>query len=440
MPTPDWNRWRADLEALHGAALAAADPAGAVERHLRLEGRTLHAGPHAIPLESGARVYLVAFGKAAAGMARAASAILGDRVAAGVVVQPHGAREDGPWPRSIHAFSAAHPVPDQGSLSAGQAVIELLADTRERDVVLALVSGGGSALLEALRPGIGLDDLQALTRALQHAGADIVALNTVRRAISRLKGGGLARLAAPATIVALLLSDVMGDRPEAIASGPTVPSPTSPRDALRVLESTGVASGHPRVVAALERDGDTPTPALPHAMHVIVGSNRLAAEAAAHAARDLGFQTLIVTQYLQGEAHDAGRVIGGMGRTCRETGHPQPPPLALIFGGETTVTVRGRGRGGRNLELALGVAQSIAGTARTALLAFGTDGVDGASDAAGAFATGETLARARAEGLSVEAALADNDSDPFFRRLGDLWITGPTGTNVNDLAIVLVYP
>jgi hydroxypyruvate reductase len=304
-----------------------------------------------------------------------------------------------------------------------------------------LLSGGASSLLELPRPGVSLAALREATAALQRAGADVSDLNTVRRALSRLKGGGLARLAAPARVVTLALSDVLGDRPEAIGSGPTVASPTSARDARAVLERAGLARDLPEVAAALAAAQErAPAPPAPEGVFRVVASNRDAVAAVARAARERGFRAQEMTTFLQGEAREAGRLVGGCAASVRAHGVPLSPPACLVFGGETTVTVRGRGRGGRNLELALGAALALAGVPRAAVLAFATDGVDGASDAAGAFATGETLERAEALGLSPHRALADNDADPFFRALGDLWTGGPTGTNVNDLAVALVYP
>ncbi len=438
MAQPDWDRVREHGRTLQRAALEAAAPEPAVRRLLRFDHGTLHAGPHALPLEDDARVRIVAFGKASAGMARGALAALGGRADRGIVVHPHGLDPGDGWPAGFRTLAAGHPIPDEGSLTAGAAAIETLAGASAGDVALVLISGGGSALLESLREGVSLADLQSITRALQHAGADIVELNTVRRALSRVKGGGLARRARPATVVALLLSDVMGDRPEAIASGPTTPSPTGPAEALAILEARGIAPAHRPLCAAL-RAADADPPPAARVWNVIAGSNRIAAEAAATAARGLGFAALVVTEYLQGEARDAGRVIGGIARTVREAALPAPPPLCLVFGGETTVTVHGAGRGGRNHELALGAALAMDGAARIAVFAFGTDGIDGASDAAGAWASGATLARARDQGLSAAAALEANDTDAFFRALGDQLVTGATGTNVNDLAIALIY-
>lgn len=441
MPVPSWAGLRGDLRALHAAALAAADPAAAVVRALRLEGSALRVGAEAFDLPPGARVWLVALGKASPGMARAAVATLGPRLAGGVVAHPHGADLRGEWPASLRCHGAGHPLPDEGSLRAGGDALALLEDVSAPDVVLVLVSGGGSALFESLRPGVTLADLRAVTEALQQAGADIVELNTVRRALSLVKAGGLARVAAPARVATLLLSDVVGDHLEAIASGPTVASATGPAEALEVLarrrlrERFGTLAEVLRAAAAAVPPGRPPA-----ASALVVGSNRIAARALCAAAEARGFRTLLLTDRLQGEAREVGRVVGALARGPRESALPFPPPVCLVCGGETTVTVRGRGRGGRNLELALGAAQALDGCARTALFSFATDGVDGSSGAAGALATGDTLARADVLGRPAERALADNDTAPFFDALGDLWVTGPSGTNVNDLVVVLAYP
>ncbi len=445
MRLPRWSELRSDLAALHAAALAAADPAAAVARSLALSGETLSVGGEIVTLGRGARVWVLAAGKAARGMAGAAVAALGGRIAGGVVAHPREAprasSEPRPWPASVELTPAGHPLPDAGSLAAGEAVKHLLVDTRSEDIVLVLLSGGASSLLELPRPGLSLAALRRATQGLQESGADIVELNTVRRALSLVKGGGVARLAAPARVATLALSDVLGDRPEAIGSGPSVPSPTGAREALAVLERSGVGQAVPEVVAALaeaalETVAGDPVPGI----YSVVASNRQAAAALARAAEERGFGAQVMTTFLQGEAREAGRIVGGFAAGVRAHGVPLAAPACLVFGGETTVTVRGPGRGGRNLELALGAALALSGCPRAAVFSFATDGVDGASDAAGAVATGETIARADALDLSPHHALAENDSEAFFRALGDLWQTGPTGTNVNDLAVALVYP
>ncbi|HEX9668871.1 MAG TPA: DUF4147 domain-containing protein [Thermoanaerobaculia bacterium] len=445
MSSPTWSELRRDLEALHRAALAAADPRAAVTRVLALHADGLRVGDERVALTPTGRLWLVAAGKASLGMAEAAIAALGKRISGGVVAHPVGAAAlaDGRarWPAEVRRIAAGHPLPDDGSLAAGEQVSRLVAEASSDDVVLVLLSGGASALLESLQPGVSLAALRQVTLALQHAGADLAELNTVRRCLSGLKGGGLARRAAPARVVTLALSDVLGDRPEDIGSGPTVPSPTGPREAMEVLARSGVASTAPAVMAALGRSGEPPSaPAAPADRYHVIASNRLAAEAVARAAARRGFRSQVVTTFLQGEAREAGKLIGGCAASVLGHAVPFAAPACLVFGGETTVTVRGSGRGGRNQEVALGAALALAGWDHAAVFSFATDGIDGPTAAAGAIATGDTVGRAAALGLSPHRALADNDSEPFFRALGDLWVSGPTGTNVNDLTVALAYP
>jgi glycerate-2-kinase len=364
-----------------------------------------------------------------------------------------------PWPSSIELVPASHPLPDEGSLRAGRAAIDLLRGRTASDLVLVLVSGGGSALLEAPREGISLGRLREITQVLQRAGAEITELNTLRRALSRLKGGGLARLARPARIATLLISDVAGDPIEAIASGPTAPSPVPFRGALAVLRRYALAGefadlaeflgAQDRGREAGDADGgrqekeagnDPGNEGAPAVHHAVLASNLSAIEAVRREAWARGFRAVVVTTRMQGEARDVGRLLGGMAAGVRRRRLPVAPPACLIFGGETVVTVRGEGSGGRNQETALGAAAALAGIERAAVFSFATDGVDGPTDAAGAVATGDTAERARESGLSIEDALARNDSYRLFHKLGDLWITGATGTNVNDVAVALVYP
>jgi glycerate 2-kinase len=441
---PRWPELPADLAALHGAALAAADPAAAVRRALDSDSEGVVVGSERLPLATGSRLWLISAGKAALGMADAAIDRLGTRVRAGVLAHPPGSpdpREShAGWPAGVRRFVAGHPLPDEGSLAAGEAVRQLLSQAGAGDLVLVLLSGGASALLESPSNGLSLDELRGVTRWLQRAGADIVELNAVRCRLSQLKGGGLARRAAPARVVTLAISDVGGDRPDLIGSGPTVPPATSVREARALLDRTGAAEAFPKVAARLHAfESDAPVdPASGH--YLVIGSNRDAAEAVARCASARGFRAQVVAAPLEGEAREAGHRIGALLSAAAGEGDRLASPVCLVFGGETTVTVRGHGSGGRNQELALGAARAIAGQPRTAVFAFATDGVDGASSAAGAVVTGDTLARASALGLSIERALADNDSAPFFHALGDAWHSGPTGTNVNDLAVGLIYP
>jgi hydroxypyruvate reductase len=443
MGAPSWNGLRADLAALHGAALAAADPASAVRRALRVEAAAIAVGDERIPLADGAEVRLVAAGKAALGMAGAAVALLGERLRGGVVAHPRGApaapaaRFD--WPAAIRRFPAGHPLPDEASLAAGRAARELLASPGEHDVVLVLLSGGASALLESPLPGVSLDEVRNVTRAVQRAGADVAALNAVRGGLSTLKHGGLARLAAPARVVTVAISDVLGDRPEDIGSGPTVPSPRSAGRAREVLERAGLAAEFPHLLERLAAAEIERRPVAPGTFRIVL-SNRDAADAVLGAAVERGFRALLVSTLLQGEASEVGRMIGGCIASASADGVPLAPPACLVFGGETTVTVRGAGRGGRNQEVALGAALAIDGRPNVAVFSFATDGVDGSGSAAGAVATGDSVARATALGLSAHRALAENDSESFFRALGDAWDGGPSGTNVNDLVVALAYP
>jgi glycerate 2-kinase len=440
--TPAWGSLRGDLETLHSAAIRAADPFTAVSTALTLRDGALFVGRDAEKIPLPAKLWVVAAGKAAGGMAAAAISVLGDRISGGVVVGSagDGRLRDLPAPATgLQTFTGGHPLPNEGSLAGGRAVQDLLGTTKAHDVVLVLLSGGASALLECLLPGISLDALQRTTDALQRAGADIHELNTVRRCLSALKGGGLARLAAPSRVVTLALSDVVGDHPEAIGSGPTVASPTNPRNALEVLGSRNIVAPA-EVTAALCTAADEPFASPVEGVYRIVSSNRQAADAVLRAATGLGFHSLLVSTFLQGEAREVGKVVGGVAASVAAGGVPVAAPACLVFGGETTVTVSGRGRGGRNQELALGAAVTLAGWPGSAVFSFATDGVDGPTRAAGAVATGDTLARASALGLSWHRAFADNDTEPFFRALGDLWESGVTGTNVNDLVIALVYP
>lgn len=442
------------------AALAAVEPAAAVARCLRRDGDTLHVAGRAIDLRHVARVVVVGAGKAGAPMARAAAAILGDRLGAGLVVVKDGHLEagggeraaqaslPGPLPPALRLVEAGHPVPDERGVAAARGIAGLLGGLSERDLVIALLSGGGSALLTLPVPGVTLADLQGLTARLLASGAAIGEINTLRKHLDTLKGGGLARLARPAALVTLVLSDVVGSPLDIIASGPTVPDPGTFADALAVLARYGLEPATPPAILGHLRRGaagaipETPKPGDPLFAQVatlLVGSNELAAGAALAAARAEGFSPLLLTTSLEAEAREAGRVLAAVLREVAVSGRPAPRPACLIAGGETTVTLRGAGRGGRNQELALAAAPGLAGLADVALVALATDGGDGPTDAAGAVATGETAARARALGLDPADHLARNDAYPFFGALGDLLLPGPTATNVNDLTFLFAW-
>lgn len=438
------------VQTLVEAALTAADPAGAVRRHLQRDGYQLLIGDHRYDLEGG-RLFLLAAGKAALSMGRAALDILNGHVAAGVIItkqtepgQPRRYTAAVGNRAAVSVFEAEHPVSDESSVRATAAAIDMLQDTAPGDLVLCLISGGASALLT--QPHISLEQWQRLTQALLDSGCTINELNSVRKQLDRVKGGGLARLAAPAATVSLILSDVVGNPLDVIGSGPTAANPESPAEALTVLHRYRIAGvlipevwktiidhlTNPRSVTSLARFEEL------EVKNVIVGDVRIAAHAAAEAARQLGFDARLLTAHLQGEAREVGRVAAALARDA-------PSGACLLLGGETTVTVRGEGSGGRNQELALSAAISLAGANNRALATFATDGEDGVTDAAGAIVTGQTAPRAESAGLNPQEYLEDNDSYHFFENLEKesgrdyLIRTDPTGTNVNDLLIILSY-
>jgi hydroxypyruvate reductase len=369
---------------------------------------------------------------------------LGAGVSAGVVAVKDGYLAS---TRRIRLREAGHPVPDERGLRAAEEVLALARSATDADLVLVLLSGGGSALLPAPVPPITLAEKQALTRLLLSAGADIRQLNAVRKHCSRIKGGQLALAASPGRVHALLLSDVIGDPLDVIASGPTAPDPSTFAQAVETLVRFDLLARVPRpVLERLERGArgeiqETPKPGDPlfrRVENVVIGNNRLVVEAAVERARALGLNPHLLTRSLEGEARDIGRRLASQARDIREGRGPVRPPACLIAGGETTVTVKGTGRGGRCQELALAWALDAQGLDNVVLLAAGTDGTDGPTTAAGAMADGGTVGRALALGVDPSAHLADNDSHAVFAALGDLVLTGPTNTNLLDLHLVIV--
>ncbi len=434
-----------------GAGIAAADPGRAVHRVVSREGAWLEVDAALYDLSAIRRVVVVGAGKGSARMAAALEAILGDRISAGVVTTKYGYRE--PLQR-ITLVEAGHPLPDDAGVQGAARIADLAAGAAESDLVFVVISGGGSALLPMPASGITLAEKIATTDLLLRSGATIAEVNTVRKHLSGIKGGQLARQAAPARVVTLILSDVLGNPVDAIASGPTVPDPTTFAEALAVVDRFGL---RPKVPPSVRRHLDqgaaggapeTPKPGDPifaGTQTVIVGDITLAAVAAVERAEALGYQTRLCATAVEGEARDVGVRFGAMVRDARHDVRGAPSGssavgVCLVMGGETTVTVRGSGRGGRNQELALGAAEPIAGLPQTLIAAFGTDGTDGPTDAAGAVADGTTVERARAAGLDPAAALSNNDAYSFFDGLGDLIVSGPTNTNVNDLWLGLVGP
>jgi hydroxypyruvate reductase len=382
-------------------------------------------------------------------MARAAHEILGPRITSGVVIAPSDTPTDAetPPPRNLRAFRGGHPHPTEGSERGARAVAQLVTELDADDSLLCLISGGGSALMTLPPSGVSLQDVRETTDTLLRAGATIDELNCVRKHLDRLKGGRLAQIAAPAKILGLILSDVLGDHPEIIASGPLSPDPTSFADALSILDHHQVRDRIPTPALEHLESGargavpESPGPEAPYFSDVdvrIVGNNRMAADAALQEAERRGYQTRLLSMTLSGEAREVGRMLAARGLEIRGGRGPIAPPACLIASGETTVNVRGPGKGGRNQELVLGAALALHGSGPLLLASMGTDGIDGASHAAGAFADQTTIARAEALGLDAAGALEANDSTPFFEALDDLIVTGPTGTNVMDVQVVLI--
>ena len=423
-----------DLREILSAGLAAADPKEAVLRSVRVEGDSILAGDARFEAE---RVFVLSAGKAAAAMARAAEELLPGRIAGGLIVTRVGNEASS---GRLDVVFAAHPEPDERSVDAARQVEELAGSLGERDLLLALISGGASALLADPAPPIELADLKQLTGALLRSGAHIGEINTVRKHVSVLKGGGLVSLAAPAKTLALILSDVVGDDISAIASGLTAPDPTTLEDAWRVLRRYEIDPPE-SIVEHLRVAEETPKPGdalFEGVENVICGGGRHASEAAASKARELGYEPLILSTTVTGDARAIASVYAAVIREILESGNPAPPPCALISGGEATVTVRGAGEGGPNQEFALTLAVELEGVGGWAALAADTDGNDGPTDAAGGIATGATAAKIREGGVDPEEALANNDSYAALRAGGALLVTGPTGTNVNDLRVALI--
>ncbi len=415
--------------AIFRAALDAADPARAVRRNIRLDGRTLvtgisSAGPSQVArydLADFDRIWIVGAGKAALGMAGALEDLLGDRVPGGCISVPDGSTSR---LRRIQVMAAAHPLPDRRSVAAGREVARIAGKCGRRDLLLCVISGGASSLLALPAPGVTLAAKKRVSKLLQARGATIHELNAVRKHLSAIKGGHLARLAYPATVITLILSDVIGDNLDAIGSGPTVPDPTTSADAEKVLERYRI----PKLsFTETPKRGD---PAFRRVRNLIVGSNRQSIEAARKKAEDLGYRTIVLSTTIDGETRDIARMHAAIVRECIATGGRR---MCFLSGGETTVTLHGKGLGGRNQEFVLAALQALEGTRGVTIFSAGTDGRDGPTDAAGAVAESSTRIPSDARHF-----LDENNSYRFFEREGGLIKTGPTGTNVMDVRILLV--
>jgi glycerate 2-kinase len=394
------------------------------------------------------RTLLIGFGKAACPMAKAVEEIVPDLMHKGMVITKYGHCPPSYYTGACSVIEAGHPLPDENGLRGTAEMVKLLKNADEKTLIICLISGGGSALLASPAEGITLAEKQKVTELLLTGGADIFELNTVRKHLSKVKGGRLAGIAYPAWIVSLILSDVIGDRLDVIASGPTSPDNTTFRDALEVLGKYSLSEKIPgNVLTFLDKGARGMIPETPktgdrvfeRVENIIVGSNAIALSEARRKAEEMGFHADILPFAITGEAREAGRILAGKAIPLKKrTGISPGTPLCLISGGETTVTVKGSGLGGRNMELALSFAREIDGMNGITLLSAGTDGTDGPTDAAGAIVDGGTIRDAKKLGLDSDEYLKNNDSYHFFKKLGTLFITAPTGTNVMDIQILLI--
>ncbi|MBL7173566.1 MAG: glycerate kinase [Desulfobacteraceae bacterium] len=440
---------RSEAEDIFKCAVAAVNPYDAVRRFVRVDGDYLIAGTEDQPaveldLNGFDRVFLVGGGKATAPMARALENLLGGRINRGIINVKYGFAMDLAFTEIIEAN---HPLPDMNGVEGTAKILHLLQNAGEKDLIFSLISGGGSALLVQPAGKITLSEMQDLTRSLLECGASIDEMNAVRKHISSIKGGQMARSAMPATTINLMLSDVVGDRMDVIASGPFVPDPSTFEDAWGILKKYDLKEVPIAIESHLKagREGRIPEtpkagdPAFDRVHNFIIGSNILALKAAEDKARHFGYNTLILSSMVEGETKEVARVHTAIAKEIVKTGRPVPPPACIISGGETTVTIRGKGLGGRNQEFCLAAALDLTGLPPgVAVLSGGTDGDDGPTKAAGAIVDPFTVKRGKEAGLEASDFLYDNDSYHFFEKTGDLLITGPTGTNVMDVRLVLV--
>ena len=448
---------RAHLQTFFSAGVAAVDPAQLIRRTVRAEHTLLsvHSGSHTSTFPLLGNVFLIGAGKGAGGMAEAFLPALGERLTGGVVIVPQAAQaaqaaqvgQSSLDPLTI--VHGEHPLPGQGSLRGGKELMALLANRNPSDLICFCLTGGASSLLVQPAQGVSLEDKLAVNQLLLASGADIQAINTVRKHLSQIKGGNLARFASPATVLSFILSDVIGDDLSTIGSGPTVADPTTFQDAWDILENYDLLTALPESVKRYLTQGlsglveETPKPGeavFSNVHNFLIGSNSLALEAAAAASRRHGFTPEILSEPLDGDTTQAACAFAGQIRTRLQKDAHDKRPLCLLAGGETTVHVTGKGQGGRNQEFALVVAQELHNEPGWTLLSAGTDGIDGPTDAAGAFVDGTSLRRAHEKGLDPHAVLQNNDSYMLFAALGDLFQPGPTGTNVMDIKIVLIVP
>jgi len=431
------------LESLE-SALNAVDPKQLMKSKLLLKKSLLKVNRYSFDLKKFKNVYVVGGGKASGSMAETLEHVLGQYITKGLVNIPHGSERK---TESIKFQEASHPIPDKSGVEGTRRMLEIAEQAEKEDLVICLISGGGSSLMPLPRNGITIKDKREITDTLLKCGATINEVNTVRKHISDFKGGWLAKKAYPATVLNLILSDVVGDPLGFIASGPTVPDSTTFSDAIKVLKKYRLwdkASASIKKVLSNGEKGLIPeTPkakdkAFKKAYNVIIGNNRFATLAVRQHLRSAGLNTLLLTSTLEGEARHVGVMLASIAREVFMSRNPVPKPAGIIAGGETTVTVTGKGLGGRNQEISLAAALKMGGMDGVVVASLSTDGVDGPTDAAGAIVDGKTIARAAEMDLNPEEFLVENDSYSFFSKLGDLIFMGPTGTNVNDVSVIVV--
>ena len=435
---------RRDSRVIFEAGLVASDPVRLLGRHLRVDGEILFAGERLYDLAQHSNLYVIGAGKATAKMALAVEALVGERIAGGIVIVKRG--HTVPL-RKVEVVEAGHPIPDQAGVNATETIIGLLRRTQKTDLILCLVSGGASALLSCPVVGLSLQDKQQTTQALLNCGARIHEVNAIRKHISRVKGGRLAKLAHPSTVLSLILSDVIDDSMDNIGSGPTAPDSSTFADCLSIIEGYGVGELIPVPVRSLLKKGaageieDTPKagdPIFQKVQNLLIGNNQSALVAAKEKAEALGYNTLVLSSSIEGEARKVAMDHVVLARDVLSGSRRIQRPACIISGGETTVAIQGNGLGGRNQEFALVAAIGIDGLEEVVVLSGGTDGTDGPTDAAGGIVDGTTVQRGRDKGLDAQDYLKRNDSYPFLKTVGDLLVTGPTLTNVMDLRLILI--
>jgi hydroxypyruvate reductase len=422
------------------ASINAIDPGAAVEHFIKRDGDLLTISGRVYDLQFFHRVVLLGIGKASIAMSKALAKILADRLSSGVVITKHAAIGSHP---TLTILSGDHPIPGERSLEAGKKAIELVSSLGPNDLLFCLISGGGSALVASPVSGVSLANIQVLTSALISCGARIDEINTLRRRLELFKGGGVVKMAAGTTIISLILSDVVGNPLEAIASGPTAPDPATRAEAFSILAKYGLENRIPiSILHSLKTSPETPKPGdliFEKVQNVIVGNNLMAAQAALTQAEVEGFNPYLLRTDLQGEARQVAFELATFLRQASLSGDPLPGPACIVAGGETTVTLTGKGKGGRNTELALAAVTELADFPGVMLVTLATDGEDGSTDAAGAVVTGGTFHRAAGLGMHPTPFLERNDSYSFFSPLDDLLKPGPTGTNGNDLVFLFIF-